>query len=127
MNIKNMAHRVLGLLPLLLLLAVDGVTLKIAPTEAGVVYAVVSTTLLAVACVVAGYFLRAFWALLIVPLVFWESAYLFGVLTLFTARELYFVDAILLVILSIPIALFALLGVFLGKRSARTVAALAAS
>jgi hypothetical protein len=49
-NSKNIVQRTLGLL-LLLLLAVDGVALKIVPTEAGAVYAVVSLTLLAVACV----------------------------------------------------------------------------
>jgi hypothetical protein len=127
MNIMNTVQRTLGLLLLLLLLAVDGVALKFVPTEAGTVYTVVSTTLLAVACVVAGYFLRTFWALLIVPVVFWESAYLFGVLTLYTSPKLYFVNAILLAILTIPIVLFALLGVLLGKRSARTAAAIAAS
>jgi hypothetical protein len=117
----------LGLILLLLLLAVDGLALKILPTEAGAVYAVVSMTLLAVACVVAGYFLRTFWALLIVPIVFWGSAYLFGVLTIYTEPEFYFLNAIFLVVLSLITALLALLGVLLGKRSARTGAALAAS
>jgi hypothetical protein len=120
-NSKNIVQRTLGLLLLLLLLAVDGVALKIVPTEAGAVYAVVSLTLLAVACVVAGYFLRTFWALLIVPIVFLGSAFLFGVFTISTKPDLFFFEIIFLfnVMISIFIALLALLGVLLGKRSAR--------
>ena len=134
MTFRNIVQRTLGLILLLILLAVDGVAQKIVPTEAGAVYAVVSTTLLAVACVAAGYFLRTFWALLIVPVVFWGSAYLFGVLTIhkenelfFHGEDLFFFGAIFLVMLTVPIMLLALLGVLLGKRSVHTAAALAAS
>src|SRR5262249_31972826 len=129
MNIKTMAQRSLGLLPLLILMSLNTVAPKIVPTEAGVVSAVVSTTLLAVACVIAGYFLRTFWALLIVPVVFLGSAYLFGIFTISTKPDLFFFAIVFVinVMVIIIIALLALLGVFLGKRSARRGAALAAA
>jgi len=127
----NIVQRTLGLILLLLLLGVDGVVQQIAPTEAGAVSAVV-LTLLAVACVVAGYFLRSFLSLLLVPFVFLGGALLFGVLIISKEHKLYFLNAIFLVILSSIIALLALVGVLVGKRSARrrsarTGAALAAS
>jgi hypothetical protein len=129
MNIKTIAHRSLGLLLLLILLAVYGVAPKVVPTEAGVVSAVVSLTLLAVACVAAGYFLRTFWALLIVPVAFLGSAYLFGIFTMSMRPDIFFFAVIFAinVMIIIIIALLALLGVLLGKRSARTAAALVAS
>jgi len=129
MNIKTMAQRSLGLLPLLILMSLNTVAPKIVPTEAGVVSAVVSTTLLAVACVIAGYFLRTFWALLIVPVVFLGSAYLFGIFTISTKPDLFFFAIVFVinVMVIIIIALLALLGVLLGKRSARRGAALAAA
>jgi hypothetical protein len=72
-------------------------------------------------CLVAGYVLRTFWALLIVPIVFLGSAFLFGVFTISTKPDLFFFEIIFLfnVMISIFIALLALLGVLLGKRSAR--------
>src|SRR5262249_25733987 len=98
----------LGLLLMLILLTVGGEALKIVPTEAGAVYAVVSLTLHAVACVVAGYFLRTFWALLIVPIVFWGGAILFGFLTIYTNLEDYWFEAlfvlnVFVVVVTIPI------------------------
>jgi hypothetical protein len=112
---------------------VDGVVMQIAPTEAGAMSAI-ALTLLAVACVVAGYFLRTFLALLIVPFVFLGGAFLFGVFTISPKPELFFFEIVFLinVMISIFIALLALLGVLLGKRSARrrsarTATALAAS
>ena len=134
MTFRNIVQRTLGLILLLILLAADGVAQKIVPTETEAVYAVVNLTLLAVACVVAGYFLRTFLALLIVPFVFLGGAYLFGVFTISPKPELFFFEIIFLfnVMISIVIALLALLGVLLGKRLerkqlARTAAALAAS
>ena len=133
MNFKNIGQRTVGLLLLLILLAVDGVALQIVPTETEAMSAVV-LTLLAVACVVAGYFLRSFLALLIVPFVFLGGAFLSGVFTISPKPELFFFEIIFLlnVMISIFIALLALLGVLLGKRSARrrsarTRATLAAS
>jgi len=136
---KNIGRRTLGLLLLLILLAVGNVVGTFVPTDARAVYVGVNLTLLAVACVVAGYFLRTFWALVIVPVVFWGEAYLFGLLL--TNRPVSSPDptpfqsavssiaeiAVFLVVSSIPIVLLTVLGVLLGKRSARTGAALAAS
>src|SRR5262245_66176143 len=80
MSNKNIGQRTLGLLLPLILLAVGNVVGTYVPTDARAVYVGVNLTLLAVACVVAGYFLRTFWALVIVPVVFWGEAYLFGLL-----------------------------------------------
>jgi hypothetical protein len=132
MNIKTMAQRTLGLLALLILLAVEAVTLWIIPVDALLAHNLVSTALNAVACIVAGYFLRTFWALLIVPLVYWGGAYLVGFLNSYPVsadrtpesfvRGAVFLianEAIIIAVSSIITALLTLLGVLLGKRSAR--------
>ena len=139
MNIKNFRRRTLGLLLLFILLAVGNVVGTVVPTDARAVYVGVNLTLLAVACVVAGYFLRTLWALVIVPVVFWGEAYLFGLLLtngsvsypdpnpFQSAVSSLAITSIFLIVSSIPIVLLTLLGVLLGKRSARTGAALAVS
>jgi hypothetical protein len=133
MNIKTLMQRSLGLLLLLLLFA-----LKDLNDNNSLLYAVAFTFLAFLACGVAGYFLRTFWALLIVPVVHWGGSYLFGYIItpdspiitdpfslIAGAPDVFFYS-------QVPIVLLTLLGVLLGKRSehkqlARKEAALAAS
>ena len=140
MNIKNIGQRSLGLLLLLILMVVERVVLLLVPIDALLAYTVVTTALGAVAYVVAGYFLRTYWALLIVPVVSGAGGYVLAFLISYPVSidrtpENFFQGAVFLIanegiiitVSSIVTALLALLGVLLGKRSARRGAALAAA
>jgi len=142
MNFMNIAQRTLGLILPLLLLVVGNVVPQIVGPE--VFFrtpwpTLVFLALTSVACVVAGYFLRTFWALLIVPVVVQVGGYVVSFLINLPAYggtpESFFQGAVFIIanepiivaVFCILDALLALLGVLLGKRSARTAAALAIS
>ncbi len=111
-------RRLIGLVILLVIEAVSGITTKGEVTSTG--ESALWLVALAVGCVLAGYFLRTWWALLIVPVVFWASTWGLNVLfgnPLVQWGEGYFSLAVMVFgLFTIPVVLLALLGTVLGKR-----------
>jgi hypothetical protein len=131
---QQIAQPLLGLLILVLVevgLAFAGVpawAVGGSPPSVGAATTSVAVALLAVAVALASYFLRTFWALLVVPAVFWGGAALGDLLTgrdflpdpASAGSEGVFVLAFFLPLVTGAVILVTSVGVLLGKWIART-------